>query len=130
LFLGFGYKVNVRFNFRSRQTQAGMQVSSAIKFRMPMFNRVIIQKALSQITNMQHIFSAKSLKRGNCPVAPWFEPGYSSIISKRVPRFKNAFPWYFTYVFSCWCCNASLRRYKTDVAKRRATVPVLTILTL
>jgi len=29
LFLGFGYKVNVRFNFRSRQTQAGIQVSSA-----------------------------------------------------------------------------------------------------
>jgi len=55
LFLGCGYKVNVHFGFRSRQTQAGMQVSSAILFPVPLFNRVTIEKALSQITNMQHI---------------------------------------------------------------------------
>jgi len=52
LFLGFGYKVNVPFDFRSQQTQAGMQASSAILFRVSLFNRVIIEKALSQITNM------------------------------------------------------------------------------
>jgi len=52
LFLGFGYKVNVRFNFRSRQTQAGMHVSSAILFRVSLFNRFIIEQALSHITNM------------------------------------------------------------------------------
>jgi len=52
LFLGFGYKVNVRFYFRSQQTQAGMQVSSAILFRVTLFNPVIIEKAFSQITNM------------------------------------------------------------------------------
>jgi len=63
LFLGFGYKVSVRFNFRSRQTQAGMQVSSAIPFHVTLSNPVIIEKAFSQITNMQHIFSEKSLKR-------------------------------------------------------------------
>jgi len=73
LFLAFGYKVNVRYNFCSRQTQAGMQVSSAILFRVLLFNRVIIEKALSQITNMEHIFSANSLKRGTIAscLPPW-----------------------------------------------------------
>jgi len=60
LFLVFGDKVNVRLNFRSRQTQAGMQVPSAILF-MSLFSCVIIEKALSKITNTEHIFSAKSL---------------------------------------------------------------------
>jgi len=63
LFLVFCYKDNVRFNFCSRQTQAGMQVSSAILFRVLLFNRLVTEKAFSQITNMEHIFSAKSLKR-------------------------------------------------------------------
>jgi len=40
LFLVFGYKVDVRFNFRSRQTQAGMQVVSAILF-VSVFSRVV-----------------------------------------------------------------------------------------
>jgi len=72
LFLGFGYKVNVHFSFRSRRMQAGMQVSSAILCRMLLFNRLIIEKPLLQITNMQHIFSAKSLKRGLLPSwPPW-----------------------------------------------------------
>jgi len=52
LFLRFGYKVNVRFNFNSRQAQASMQVSSAMLFLVPLFNGVIIEKALSQITNV------------------------------------------------------------------------------
>jgi len=60
LFLVFGYKVNVRFNFRSRQTQAGMQISSGILF-VSLFSCVIIEKAVSKITNTEHIFSAKSL---------------------------------------------------------------------
>jgi len=77
LFLGFAYKVNVRFNFRSRQVQASMQVSSAILFRVSLFNHVIIEKALWQIMNMEHIFSAKSLKQGQFPRC---RPGYPSII--------------------------------------------------
>jgi len=58
LFLAFGYKVNVRFNFRSQKTQAGMPVSSGVLFRVLLFNRFIIEKALSQITNSAYIFSA------------------------------------------------------------------------
>jgi len=74
LFLRFGYKVNVRFNFHSQQTQAGMQVSPAILFNVSLFNRIIIEKALLQIMNMEHIFSAKSLTQGQflcCP--PWLQ---------------------------------------------------------
>jgi len=66
----FGYKVNVRFNFCSWQTQAGTQVTSTILFRVSLFNQIIIEKALSQITNMEPIFSAKSLKRGQLPGCP------------------------------------------------------------
>jgi len=86
LFLGFGYKVNVRFNFRSRKTQAGMQVSSAILFRVPLFNRFIIEKVLSQITNMEYIFSAKSHKPWQLPgCLPGCGSGYTLIISKLLP---------------------------------------------
>jgi len=82
LFLGFGYKVNVRFNFRSQKTQAGIQVSSAVLFRVSLFNRFIIEKGLSQITNSEHIFSIKSLKREKLPSCT---PGYPSIILKLLP---------------------------------------------
>ena len=113
LFLGFGYKVNVRFNFRSRQTQAGMQVSSAILFRVPLFNRVIIEKALSQITNMKHIFSAKSLKRGKLPgCSPGCGPGYPSIISECFSRISVEFPvcfLVFTAVMPLWIKTLSER---------------------
>jgi len=34
IFLGLGYEVNARFNFGSQQTQACMQASSAILFRV------------------------------------------------------------------------------------------------
>jgi len=53
LFLVIGYEVNICFNFCSQQTQAGMQVSSAILFRVSLFNHLLIEKALSQITNME-----------------------------------------------------------------------------
>ena len=49
LFLGFGYKVNVRFNFRSRQTQVGMQVSSGVLFRVPLSIALYLRK---HYTNM------------------------------------------------------------------------------
>jgi len=65
-----------------------MHVSSAILFRVLLFNRIIIEKALAQITNMEHIFSAKSLKRakeGNCWLPPGYGPGYPSIIAKLLP---------------------------------------------
>jgi len=51
LFLGFDYKVSVRFNFRSRQTQAGMQVSSAILICVSLFNRIVIE---STFVNYEH----------------------------------------------------------------------------
>jgi len=54
--------------------QAGRQVSSAILFRVLLFNRIIIEKALSQITNMEHIFSAKSLKQGLKRAIAWLPP--------------------------------------------------------
>jgi len=66
LFLVFGDKVNVHFNFRSHQTQAGMQVSSAILL-VSLFSYVIIEQALSKITNTEHIFNAKSLNRELLP---------------------------------------------------------------
>jgi len=47
-----------------------MQVSSAILFLVSLFSRVIIEKALSQITNMGGIFSAKSLKREQYRLPP------------------------------------------------------------
>ena len=47
-------------NFCSRQTQAGIQVSSVILFCVSLFNRFIIEKALSQITSMERIFNAVS----------------------------------------------------------------------
>jgi len=68
--------------------QAGMQVSSAIPFHVLLFSRVVIEKALSQIVNMEHIFSAKSIKPGQ-----------------------------FCMFSHVWCCNASLNNssFGTDI---------------
>jgi len=86
LFLGFGYEVDVRCNFRSQQTHAGMQVSSAILFRVSLFNRFIIEKALFHVTNMESTSSAKSLLSGAIArLPPGCGPGYLSIISKVFP---------------------------------------------
>jgi len=52
LSLGCGYKVSVHFNFRSGQTQAGLHVSTSILFHVSLFNRVVIEKAFLQITNI------------------------------------------------------------------------------
>jgi len=86
-----------------------MQVSSVILFRVSLFDRVIIDEALLQITNMGSTSSAQYLKRGqnnggncysgrNCPVAPWLRAwlpfNYFKIASLE-------FPCYFLYVFSC-----------------------------
>jgi len=107
LFLGFRCKVNVRFNFRSRQTQAGMQVLSAILLRVSLFNHVIIEKAIWQITNMEHIFSAKSFKRGAISrLSPSYGPGYPSIISKSLAYNFRGISCMF---FRVWCCNASFK---------------------
>jgi len=96
--LVFFYKVNVRFNFRSRQTEVGMLVPSAILFRVSLFNRIVIEKELSQITNTEHIFSEKSLA-GQLPGChPWLQAwspfNYFKISS---PEFS----WYFPHAFSC-----------------------------
>jgi len=84
LFLGFGYEVNVPFNFRSQKTQTGMQVSSAILFHLLLFHRFIFEKALSKMTNIEHIFSARSVKRGQLPG--------SSIFSNCFPGISVVFP--------------------------------------
>jgi len=68
LFLGLGYYVNILFNFGRRQMQAVIQGFINHSVRVSLFNRYIVEKALSQIyvlLNMEHIFSAKSLQRGN-----------------------------------------------------------------
>jgi len=77
------YKVNFRFNFRSRHTQAGMQVSSAILL-VSLFSCVIIERALWKIMNTEHIFSAKPIKRSQLPgsTPTGCGSGYPSIISK------------------------------------------------
>jgi len=83
------------------------QVSSVILFRVSLFNRVIIDKALSQITNMGGTYSVQNLFPEQLPVALW--------LRARLPFdcFKIAsieFPWYFPYVFlfsRVLCCNAS-----------------------
>jgi len=59
---------------------------------MSVFSRAIIEKALLKITNMEHIFSAKSLKQGQLPVYPSWLPVYPSIISKCSPRIFVKFP--------------------------------------
>jgi len=80
--------------------QAGIQVSSAILFHVSLFNCITTEKAPLQITNMKHIFSAKSLKRKHLPSCG---PGYISIISKCFLRISVVF-------FRVWCCNASLNK--------------------
>jgi len=113
LFIGFGYKDNVQrgpntvrvvqtqFDPFTRQTQAGMQVASAILFRVSLFNRVIIEKALSQITNMEA--SVQSLLSGSkFPVAPLLAGLVTlQLFQNCFPRISVEFPWYFSYVFSC-----------------------------
>jgi len=70
-----------------------MQVSSAILF-VSLFSCLIIEKSLSEITNTEHIFGGKSLKRGQLPgsAPPGCGSGYSSIFSKRVLRISVKFP--------------------------------------
>jgi len=60
-----------------------------------------LKKALSQITNMEHIFSAKSLKRGNCPVCPP-PPLVAGLVTLQLFQIASLeFPWYFPYILSC-----------------------------
>jgi len=98
LFLGFGYKVDVRCTFRSQQMQAGMQALSAILIRVSLFNRFIIEKALFHISNIGSTSSAKILLSGAIARLPpwlwaWLPFNYFKIASLE-------FPWYLPYVFS------------------------------
>ena len=95
-FLGFGYKVNVRFNFCSQQAQGGMLVSSAIPF-VSLFIHVIIEKALSLRTNMGSTFSVQSfINAGNCPVGPH---GCRLVT---LQLFQNCFPRIFVVFPMCF----------------------------
>jgi len=77
------------FNIRSRQTQAGMQVSSAISHSISCAafqSRHNWESTFANYEDGEHIFSAKSLKREQfhgCP--PACGPGHPSIISKLLP---------------------------------------------
>jgi len=90
----FGYKVNVPFNFHSRQTQVDMQVSSAILFHVSLFNHVIIEKALWQITNKGSTSSVQSLLSGsNSPVAPMVAGLVTlQLFQNCLPRISVVFP--------------------------------------
>jgi len=99
LFLGCGYKVNVHFDFRSRQTQAGMQVSSAILFPVQLLNRVTIEKAF--YANYEHVahpvqslLSRGAIVRLSTPWL-WVQAWLPSIISRCFPRICVVFPVYF-----------------------------------
>ena len=68
-------------------------MSSAILFRASLCNRVLSEKAISQITNMEHISIEKSLKRGQFPGCPLgCGSDYPSIISKCFPIIPVVFP--------------------------------------
>jgi len=75
-----------------------MQISSAILFRVLLFNGLITEKDLSLITNMGSTSSAKNLlSGGNCPFA------HLVVGLVTLQLFQNCFPkfpWYFPYFFS------------------------------
>jgi len=84
----------------------------ACKFHQPfcfvsLFNRFIIEKALSQNTNTGSTSPMQSLLSvGNCPVAPrwlraWLPFKFFKIASLEVS-------WYSRMFFPVWCCNAAL----------------------
>jgi len=81
-----------------------MRVSLDILFRVSLFNRLVIEKPLLQITNMEHIFSASLLSGGNCAVA--------LLVARLVTLqlFQNCFPRISRVSSRVWCCNAS--KYK------------------
>jgi len=63
-----------------------MRVSLDILFRVSLFNRLVIEKPLLQITNMEHIFSA-SLLSGGLPywLRVWLPFNYFKIVSLGFP---------------------------------------------
>jgi len=97
--IGFGYEVNVRFNFRSQQTHAGMQVLSAILFRVAFKSLYNCEGPFAKYEHGEVFFNAKSLKRGQFPGCPrwlraWLPFNFFKCASLEIP-------WYFLYVFSC-----------------------------
>jgi len=86
-FIGFGYEVNVRFNFRSQQTHAGMQVLSAILFRVAFQSLYNWESPFAKYEHGEHIFNAKSLKRGQFPGCPTLVAGLVTL-----QFFQNWFP--------------------------------------
>jgi len=101
-----------------------MQVSSAILFRVSLFNRFVIEKALSQITNMEHVFSAKSHKPWQLPGCPGCGSGYSSIISKLLSyNFLG-----ISGMFSRVCCSLNKNSLGADITcnpTRHSGLPLL-----
>jgi len=121
MFLGFGYKVDVRCNFRSQQTQAGMQVSSAILIRIVAFqSHHNWESTFPYFEQGEHIFSENSLKRGNCPFAPLVV----GLVTLQL--FQNCFP-RISVVFAV-CFLVKKNSFGTDIAcnfKRHCGLPLL-----
>jgi len=82
-------------------------VLSAIPFRSSHFNRFIIEKALSQLTNVREhsTFSVQSLlSGGNCPVSPLV----AGLVTLQL--LQNCFPRISGMFARVWCCDASLNK--------------------
>jgi len=93
-FLGFGYEVNARFNFLGQQTQARMQVSSAILFRDAFQSLSNWESPFAKYEHGEHIFNAKSLKRGQLPGCPTLVAGLVTLhfFQNWFPRSSVVFP--------------------------------------
>jgi len=88
----------------------------ACRFHQPfcfvsLFNRFLIEKALSQNTNMGNTSSMQSLiSGGNCPIAPRWLRAWLPFIFFKIDSLE--IPWYFLYVFSCWMLWCRFKQIK------------------
>jgi len=107
--------------FHSQQTLAGMQVSSAILFRVSPFNRFIIEKALLHIVNMESTSPVKSpLSKGNCP----FPPLVAGMVTLQF--FQNCVPGISMVFPLCFLVNKN--SFRTDITcnlTRHCGLPLL-----
>jgi len=102
----FGYEtneVNVRFNFRSQQTPEGMQVSSAILFRVAFQSLYNWETPFAKYEHGEHISNAKSLKRGQFPGCPTLVGG---LVTHQ--NFQNCFPRSFVVFPVCFFVFAAV----------------------
>jgi len=120
LFLGFGYKVDVRLFPQSADTSwhAGF-ISHSIS--CVTFNRFIIEKALLHIMNMESTSPVKSpLSKGNCP----FPPLVAGMVTLQF--FQNCVPGISMVFPVCFLVNKN--SFRTDITcnlTRHCGLPLL-----